>query len=150
MTPFSNFRTRRITAFLALLVWAFALTFGMANACLLETANKHVHGAQCHVFTAHHAHAIDSMEALAGAVAQDHDDEADATKESCLKACEDGSNVPIKLQAGVDLTDLGLAAFVVFAWNAATPFASAPSRFDERQVAVAGLPFRLRYSRLTL
>ena len=148
MKPFSNHRTRRNTTFVAMLVWAFALVSGMANACLLETGSKHTHTAASHSPDAHHAHADDAL--AGGAITVDHDDDADASKESCLKACDDGSNAQIKLQTGVDLTDSGLAPFVVFAWNAATPVASAPSRFDELQVPVVGPPFRLRYPRLTL
>ena len=148
MKPFSNHRTRRNTTFVAMLVWAFALVSGMANACLLETSSKHVHTAVSHSSDAHHAHASDAL--ADGANAVDHDDDADASKESCLKVCDDGSNAQIKLQTGVDLTDPGLAPFVVFAWDAATPVASAPSRFDELQIPAVGPPFRLRYSRLTL
>ena len=149
MKPFSNHRTRRHTTFVAILVWAFALASGMANACLLETQGKHAHIAAHHQSDSHHAHVNDS---LAGdAIAVDHDDDdADASKESCLKACDDGSNGPIKLQTGVDWTDPGLAPFVVFAWIATTPIASAPRRFDELLVPAVGPPFRLRYSRLTL
>ncbi len=149
MKPFSNPRTRRNTTFVAMLVWAFALASGMANACLLETQGKHAHIAAHNQSDAHHAHAHD---AVAGeAITIDHDDDdADASKESCLKACDDGSNAQIKQQTCVDLTDPGLAPLVVFAWNATLPVASAPSRFDELQVPVVGPPFRLRYSRLTL
>jgi len=148
MKPFSNHRTRRNTTFVAILAWAFALVSGMANACLLETPGKHTYAAASHSSDDHHVHASKS---LAGdAVAEDHDDDADASKESCLKACDDGSNAQIKLQTGVDLTDPGLAPFVAFAWAATTPVASAPSWFEELQVPVVGPPFRLRYSRLTL
>ena len=148
MKPFSNHRTRRNTTFVAMLVWAFALASGMANACLLETQGKHAHIGSDHQSQAHQAHAHDAV--TGDAIAVDHDDDADASKESCLKACDDGSNGPVKLQAGVDLTDPGLAPFVLFAWVATTPVASAPNRFDELQVPVVGPPFRLRYSRLTL
>lgn len=150
MKRFLNHRTRRNTTFVAILVWAFALASGMANACLLETPGKHAHAAASHSSDAHHAHASDAFAGDADANVDDHDDDADASKESCLKACDDGSNAQIKLQTGVDLIDPGLAPFVVFAWNEATPVASAPSRFDELQVPVVGPPFRLRYSRLTL
>ncbi len=146
MRPFSNPRTRRNTTFVAMLVWAFALASGMANACLLETQGKHAPIPAHHQSDAHHAHAHDA----AAGDAIDHDDDADASKESCLKACDDGSNAQIKLQTGVDLTDPGLAPFVVFAWAATTPVASAPSWFEQLQVPVVGPPFRLRYSRLTL
>lgn len=148
MKPFSNHRTRRNTTFVAILVWAFALASGMANACLLKTQAKHAHSAADHQSDAHHGHANDAVSG--DPIAVDHDDDANASKESCLKACDDGSNVQIKLQAGVDLTDPGLPPFFAFAWNASTPVASAPSRFDELQVPVVGPPFRLRYSRLAL
>ena len=150
MKPFSNSRTRRNTTFVALLVWAFALASGLANACLLETPGKHAHGAASHVSDAHHAPASERLAGDADAIADDHDDDADAPKESCLKACDDGSNAQIKLQTGVDLTDPRVAPFVVFAWNATVPVTSAPSRVDELQVPVVGPPFRLRYSRLML
>lgn len=150
MKPFSNPRTRRNTTVVALLVWAFALASGMANACLLERPGNHTHTSASRASDGHHAHAGDALAGHADAIADDHDDDADAAKESCLKACDDGSNAQVKLQTGVDLTDPGLAPFVVFAWNAATLIAAAPSRFDDLQVPVAGPPLRLRYSRLTL
>ena len=149
MKAFSNPRTRRNTTFVAMLVWAFALASGMANACLLETQGEHAHIAAHNQSDAHHAHAHDA--AAGDAISVDHDDDdADASKESCLKACDDGSNAQIKLQTCVDLADPGLAPFVVFAWDARSPVASVPRRFDELQVPVVGPPFRLRYSRLTL
>ena len=144
----TNHRTRRNTTFVALLVWVFALASGMVNACLLETPGKHSRIAAGHSSHADHA---DASDALAGDVIVVHaDDDSDAPKESCLKACDDGSNAPIKLQTGVDLTDPDRAPFVAFAWNAANPVASVPSRFDDLQVPVVGPPFRLRYARLTL
>lgn len=147
MKPFSNPRTRRNTTFVAMLVWAFALASGMANACLLETQGKHAHIAAHNQSDAHHAHAHDTV---AGTGTGTVDDDADASKESCLKACDDGSNAQIKLQTGVDLTNPGLAPFVVFAWDATSPVASVPGWFDELQVPIVGPPFRLRYARLTL
>lgn len=148
MKPFSNHRTRRNTTFVAILVWAFALASAMANACLLETPGKHVHAAASHSSDGHHVHAIESL--ASGADAADHDDDEDAAKDSCLKACDDGSNAQIKLQNGVDLIDPGLAPFVVFEWAATPPAALAPTWFEELQVPVVGPPIRLRYSRLTL
>ena len=80
----------------------------------------------------------------------DHDDDLDVSRESCLKVCDDGANAPVKLQTGVDLTDPGLAPLVVTIWTTATPVVSVPSRFDILQAPIAGTPFRVRYSRLTL
>jgi hypothetical protein len=149
MKPFSNHRTRRNTIFVVMLVWVFALASGMANACLLETPGKHAHIGASHSSSANHPHASDAL-AGSAVVALDHDNDTSTTKESCLKACDDGLNAQIKLQTSVDPTDPGLAPFVVFAWNAVTPIASAPSRLDDLQIRVVGPPFRLRYSRLTL
>ncbi len=150
MKPFSNRRTKRNTTFVAMLVWAFALASGMANACLLETPGQHAHIGAGHSANAHHVHASDATPGDVLAVDDDHDDDADASKDSCLKACDDGSSAQVKVQTGVNLTDPGLALLLALAWNAATPVASAPSRFDELLVPVVGPPFRLRYSRLTL
>ena len=150
MKPLSNHRSRRCTTFVAMLVWAFALASGMANACLLETQGKHAHAAASHSSDAHHAH-VPANDAVAGnAIAIERDEDADAPKESCLKACDDGSNAQIKLLTGVDLIDPGLVPLIAFAWRAALPVGLARSRFHELRVSVTGPPFRLRYSRLTL
>lgn len=146
MKPFSHQRTKRNTTFVALLVWLFALASGMANACLLEAPGKHPHVAAAHSTEPPHTHVIGGH---AAAVDEDGDDQ-DSSKESCLKACDDGANAQVKLQAGVDLTDPGLAPFVVIAWNAATAVASVSNRYDILQVQIVGPPFRTRYSRLTL
>ena len=47
-----------------------------------------------------------------------------------------GRSGQIKLQRVVDLLAPGLAPVAVFAWNATTPIACAPSRLDELRVAV--------------
>ena len=150
MTPFSNARTQRNTTFVALLVWLFALASGLANACLLETPGNHLHIAAGHASGAHHAQAKDTPANEVIAHDDDDDDDSDASKESCLKACDDGSNAPTKLHAGVDLTDPGVALLVAFAWRTSTPLASARGRVDELQVPAVGPPIRLRYARLTL
>ena len=151
MTPFSNARTKRNTTFVALLVWLFALASGLANACLLETPGNHLHIAAGHALSAPHAHANDTPVHELIALDDDHDaDDSDASKESCLKACDDGSNAPTKLHAGIDLTDPGLALLVAFAWHTSTAVASARGRVDELQIPAMGPPIRLRYARLTL
>ena len=140
MKLFSNRRAKRSTALAVLLVWLFAVASGVANACLLEPPGAHSHSAKAE----HHAaaHAI--------AAADEHDDDGDASKESCLKTCDDGSKAPVKAQTSFDLTDPGNAPLVSFAWTAATPVATTFGRFDDRQVPILGPPLRLRYSRLTL
>lgn len=146
MKPFSHQRTKRNTTFVALLVWLFALVSGMANACLIEAPGKHPHVAAAHSAEPPHTHVSGGH---AAAVDDDIDDQ-DSSKESCLKACDDGAKAQVKLKAGVDLTDPGLAPFVVFAWNAATAVASLSVRCDILQVPIVGPPFRTLYSRLTL
>ena len=146
MNPFSHQRTKRNTTFVALLVWLFALASGMANACLLQAPGKHPHGAAAHSGEAPHTHVTGGH---ANAVDDDGTDQ-DSSKESCLKVCDDGANAQIKLQAGVDMTDPGLAPFVAIAWNAAIAVASVSNRYDILRVPIVGPPFRTRYSRLTL
>ena len=149
MSPFSNHRAKRNTIFVALLVSAFALVSGMANACLLETSAKHSHVTASRSADAPHARADDALASAAVAVS-DHDDGWDGSKESCLKNCGDGANAPVKLSMGGDPAAPGRAPLVLLAWNPATPVVSASNRFDALQVRVKGPPFRVRYSRLTL
>lgn len=150
MKPFSNKRTKRSTAFAALLVWLFALASGVANACLLGApgipSHARTHAAEAGFETTR------APAALAGhaKVADRNDDDSDAPKESCLKVCDDGSKALGKLQTGPDLTDPGMAPLVAVVWNAAAPVASAPSRIDDPQPPIVGRPFRVRYSRLAL
>lgn len=146
MNPFSHQRTKHNTTLVALLVWLFALASGMANACLLEAPGKHPHVAAAHSAEPPHTHVTTGH----GAAVDDDVDDQDSSKESCLKACDDGANAQVKFQAGVDLTDPGLAPFVVIAWNAATAVASVSARCEILQVPIVGPPFRTLYSRLTL
>ncbi len=149
MKPFSNHRAKRNIAFMALLVWLFALASGMANACLLETPGQHSHGAANHSSNAFHAQTLNGH---AVTVDDDGDDaEPDDSKESCLKVCDDGANAQVKLRASVDLTDPALVAILpVFAWNTETSVVSMPNRYEILQVSIVGPPSRVRYSRLTL
>ncbi len=124
---------------MALLVWAFALASGMANACVLEAFVAQAHTGVSHASDAHHAHAGDALGGDGDVVAADHDNEEIAPKDSCLKDFNDVSIAQITPQAGIALTDPGQAPFVVFVWNAATPVSSAPSRFDDLQALIAGL-----------
>lgn len=149
MKPFSTRRAKRNTTLVALLVWLFALGSGMANACLLEAPGTHRHVAAAHSSASPHTHTDHAAADHAGAV-DDHDDDCDGAKDSCLKACDDGSNAPVKLQNSPHPADPCLASLVVFTWNAMTPIVSAPSRFNALQVPVVGPPFRVRYARLTL
>ena len=147
MKPFQNHRTKRNTAFAVMLVWLFALASGMANACLLESPGTHAHTTK-----AGHMEAAGSLRALAGhsADVDDHDDDSDAGRESCLKTCDDGSNAPVKLQIGSDLSDPGAAPLIAVAWDSSTRIASKSFSPDDLQPPIVGPPFRVRYARLTL
>ena len=147
MKPFQNHRTKRNTVFAVMLVWLFALASGMANACLLESPGTHTHTSR-----ADHPEAAGSLHALAGhsAGVDDHDDDSDAARESCLKTCDEGSNAPVKLQIGSDLSDPGAAPLVAIVWDTSTRTASRSFSLDDLQPPLLGPPFRVRYSRLTL
>jgi len=154
MKSFSNKRTRRNTAVAALVVWLFALSSGIANACLLEAPNKHSHS---HTHThSHSAKAGPELHHRHGgltehSVAVDSDaHDSDVPKDACLKACDEGSKAPIKLQASSDLLDPGMPRVVTVVWDAATPVACTPSEMDDLQPPIVGPPFRVRYSRLAL
>ena len=147
MKPVFNNHAKRSTALVAMLVWVFALASGMANACLLEVPGAHAHATKHGHAEAAHEAASSTGNAMADG---DHDDDADSSKEACLKTCDDGSNALVKLKASFSWPDLGLAPVVAIAWNAATPAVSAPSRMNDLQSPIVGPPFRVRYRRLAL
>ena len=144
---FANARTKRNTSFVVLLVWLFALASGVANACLLETPGSHSVPGK--------GSATTTSQATAELIAHpdgpaDHDDDADNGKESCLKACDDGTNALPKAYSGVDHTDPGPAALVTTLWAGSTQVASAPRRRDDLVMPSVGPPLRVRFSRLAL
>lgn len=147
MTPFSTPRTNRYTALVVLMVWLFALGSGVANACLLEPAREHS--------SSQHASNADTPDAPAATAGHehasgDHGDHHGPAKESCLKACDDGSQLLLKASVGVDQTDPGLAPFVTTLWTAEVPAVLALCRADVLQAPPLGPPVRIRYSRLAL
>ena len=98
MKFFAHTRIKRNTAFAMLLVWLFMLASGVANACLLEAPEPHSRvgmepaGATSPAHAELVAHPVDS----AG-----HHDEPTSSKESCLKACNDGTNALLKASSAV-------------------------------------------------
>lgn len=150
MNPFSSRHIKRNTAFAALAVWLFALASGMANACLLGVPEFHDQS-HSHIATAdsESSHGPAALTVQGRAVEGD-DEHPDVTKKSCLKVCDDGSKAPVKLQTGSDLADPGTAPLVAIAWNAATPFVSAPCRTNDMRPPIVGPSCRVRYSRLAL
>ncbi len=146
MKLFADTRTKRNTAFAMLLVWVFALASGVANACLLETPGHHsraVNGAAATAIQAPtewvaHLHAT-----------ADHDD-ARSIRQSCLKACDDGTQGLPKAYSGVDHADPGPPALVTTLWTGSMPVVAAPRRVDDLVIPILGPPLRVRYSRLAL
>ena len=145
MNALVNARSRRSTATVMLLGWLFALVSGVANACLLEAREAHDRGSP----TLHFAAASTASETAVGGVAE-HDTDSGASRVSCLKACDDGSQTLLKQSSGLDLNDPGMAPFFAMAWPAATAVASAAIRLNDTRPAAPEPPVRLRFSRLAL
>ena len=136
MKLFAHTRTKRHTAFVVLLVWLFALASGVANACLLQTHELH---------SKVPAQLADHLGASSG-----HHDDADNTKESCLKVCDDGTNAVPKSYSGQDHTDPGPAPWVTTLWTGSAHVVSAPRHLDDLAIPIVGPTIRVRYSRLAL
>ena len=140
----------RNTACVMLFVWLFALASGVANACLLEPYRVHEQGSPLSQpapeyaavgVTGHHAD---------GFAHDDHDSDSVPTRESCLKACDEGSQTMLKHASSFDLVDPGLAPFVAVAWAAVMHVASEPGRAHDFRLPERGPPIRVLYSRLAL
>lgn len=147
MKFFGNTRTKRSNAFLLLLVWLFALASSFANACLLETHEPHATTAEISLVASGPA----AAELLAKAsVDPGHHDEADGTKASCLKACDDGTRTLPKTYAGVDHNDPGPAPLVATLWTGSSNVRPARRQPDDLAQPTVGPSLRVRYSRLAL
>ena len=133
MKVFSTTRTKRSPAFVALLVWLFALASGVANACLLELPDRH-------------SNAVSASHPTAKWVG----DDLDTSTESSLKCCDDGTIALPNGHSGVDQIDPGSAPLVATLWTPSAHVASVPRRLDDLQLHTVGPPLRVRYSRLAL
>ena len=154
MKFFADNRSKRPTALVVLLLWLFALASGVANACLLESpgshsnphANLHTNAAQAPAHEASHAHPQQRGDRANAAGNSD----LDASKQACLKACDDGTRTVPKACAGVEQVDPGPPPLVATLWVAPAHTTPAPGRLDELAVPIVGPPLRVRYSRLAL
>ena len=146
MKFFADSRSKRNTAFVVLLVWLFALASSLANACLLEPHEPHPTVTGDALATTNHGRGefLSKMGHEAG-----HHHDSDPSKESCLKACDDGTRTLPKAHSGVDVTDRGPALLVTTLWLASHAV-SALRRAHDRAVPVVGPPLRHRFSRLAL
>lgn len=150
MKFFSSNRAKRTTAFMVLLVWLFALTAGVANACLMEARSMHGLGAT--VSTPQNAIASAMSAGHMGVVGafENRADDSALSKTPCLKVWDDGAQSMVKHQSTFDLTDPGLAPLFAILWTSVTPNFLVPHRFANLQPATSGLPIRVRFSRLAL
>ena len=148
MKPFSSTRAKRGTAFVALALWLFAMTSGIANACLLEAPGPHSHdAAETHATAANDPHARSEGH---GAAHAGHDGDLDESKAPCLKVCDDGTHALLKRVPVIDLTDPGQVALVAVLWISTVPVVSALGRAPEHRPPDRGPPIRVRFSRLAL
>ena len=146
MKFFADTRTKRNTAFAMLLVWVFAMASGVANACFLQTHEAH---STSKVSAAITSHAHDGLLNHSGTTT-DHHEVSDSSKESCLKACGDGTHTLLKAQSGVDHADPGPAPLIATLWTGSLQVVSVPRRVDDWAIPIVGPPLRVRYSRLVL
>jgi len=146
MNPFSHTRTQRKIAFAMLLVWLIAIASGVANACLLESPDAHRHAA-----TAEHSEPHHGAERVGhAATTADQDSDSRISKAPCLKVCDDGSRAVLKQNLGIDHADPGPAPLLTVLWTATVPVTPTLGGLGDLWVPPDGLPFRVRYSRLTL
>lgn len=150
MNQLPNPRSRRRTALAMLALWLFAMSAGWANACLMEQRGTHAHAASSNAAVAAHEVVV-----LAGHIGADsaHDEEdgsASPAGKACLKVCDDGTQVVVKLPSGFDPADVTMAPPVatIRVSQTAAP-ATAPAQLEAASRGV-GPPLRTRYSRLAL
>ena len=145
MKRFSNVRRKRNTALVMLLVWLFAVSSGIVNACVLQPHGNDAHlpGVQpsTHAAAAMAGHAETSV---------DHDGPLDGSRAPCLKVCDDSSQALIKLTAFFDLADRVPALTDSMVWAVALPLVSVQLHMDTPPTATSEPPLRVRYSRLAL
>jgi hypothetical protein len=147
MNLFSSTFAKRNTALVVLLVWVFALASGAANACLLEV--RETHG---HLTEAAGPGAVATLKVSAGhaGAVVGHDEDADASKMPCLKACADVAQSLPKQDLKAAQADPGPAPLVLVLWTAATPALLPLHQTELVQPLAPERPVRVRYSRLAL
>lgn len=146
----SNSHTRRHTALMMLLVWLFTLASGAANACVLEERGSHSHGAPAVHLSAADA-ALETAPGHAAGTAHDEPDtDTEPTKESCLKACDAGSQSLLKQPPSLDSPHLELARFAVTAWATEPRASTLVGWAHDLRLSEHGPPVRVLFSRLAL
>ena len=150
LQPAFTTKAKRSTVFAMLLLWLFALTSGVVNACILEVgrAQNH-HGALelAHATTV----ATEGSDEHVGST-DDHDADEVSSKASCLKVCDDSSQALAKLTSGiVDPAELGLAPLLVtVAWTTTALVAAGLDRVADFPPPRPREPISIRLLRLAL
>ena len=151
MKRFSDTRRNRKTALIMLLLWLFAISSGIVNACVLEPHGTDVYVAGVQPSTYAPPAVAGHAEALVGHNGHDgHDGQFDNSSTPCLKVCDDSSQALIKLKAFFDQADRGPALADSMFWAAAIPLVSVQQRMDTPPTATSEPPVRVRYCRLAL
>ena len=140
---------KRATAWVVLLAWLFALSAGVANACLLETQRSHTHqsagGGE-----SHSAPTRSAGHRAAQPGTGDHHDRL-ASKAPCQKVCDETAQSAVKSGSGPDVDSPGLTVALWSPWSARPWLESTEARRAATELAPPGdPPARVKYSRLVL
>ena len=150
LKPIFTTQAKRSTACVMLLLWLFALTSGVVNACILEVgrAQNH-HGA---LELAHATTVVTAGSDEHAGTTDNHPAEELSSKASCLKVCDDSSQALAKLASGsVDPADPGLAPLLVtVAWTTTALVASGLDRVADFPPPRPREPISIRLLRLAL
>ena len=142
-------RINRTTTFAMLLVWTFGLVAGVANACLLEAPGTATHEKIVKPPAQHAAKHISVAGHLQTAASSAQADDAHATKQLCLKVCDNSSRfLPKKYPAGQ--VEPGLPSVIAVLWSLVEPVYLFHTQPGITEQVVSRVPIRLRYARLAL
>lgn len=135
MKRLSDTRRNHKTAIVMLLLWLFAVSSGIVNACVLEPhgTDAHLAGVQpsTHATTAMAGHAETSA---------DHEGPLDSSRAPCTKVCDDGSQTLIKQLPAFDLTDRGPALTDSIHWAVAERVVAPHRHIDTRRRPLLSRP----------
>jgi hypothetical protein len=124
-----NYRNRRHTAMVMVLIWLFVLASGVVNACALQISGTHGHVQVNQTDAiAPFSEPIEITAVHVGVVAS-HDEDSDPSPPPCQKACDEGAHLLVaKAPTGLDLTDTGCAPFATTNWIQYPGFNDEPRR----------------------
>lgn len=148
MTHFFTIRINRTRASTLLLVWMFALLSGIVNACLLETPGA-AHASLAIQFTQHDEKYVNLVAHTQTDAGSSDVDDAQTSKQPCLKLCDDSSKSSPKKYA-VSQIDPGLATIIAELWSSAESVRLQFKLPIISKHAVSLLPLRVLYARLAL